>query len=1225
MRVSIRLLLWLFAGTATLFAVLAALLFLVDVNSYRDRIEQHVSTAFGRSVVLEGPLSLEPSLTPRFVVNGLKIANPDWASRPYLAKVDKFDIRVSLLPLLKGELQVVALELHGVDLLLEKTADGVNNFTFRQADGPGGLPVIERMSLYDATIAFAPAEGPLRRLHFEQVTARNVPGQPVELEAHTAVNAVPVTLSLRGEPLDDRLLPGPWRLTLLGEAGETSLRVEGRVAGLTDWSQGEYQLNLQGWRLGELETLFGYSLPEAGPFQLATNIDFKLKEYLSVSNLSGRIGSSDMRGDLRWDFGAPRPAIKARLHSQQLNAAELGIGDPLTGNTAPASIAVPGNIDLDVAMQVQRLDGLAKPVQDIALAVQADRQRLRIAVVQATMNDTHITAKATLPWGDLLTTLVPEAASLKTLLQHAELDIQAQSPDAAYRYATRLMGRPLELTLSSVAATARPGTPLTIRAEAALNSQPVTVNLKGETLAALLERPGGPWRELTLGAQGDGIQLNASGSVARPFEAEGFDVRYAMRGADIAALLPLQGAWSLTGRYTDKPDHSVFDKLELRVGKSDIGGRVAVYQDRKRNRLVARLNARRIDLAQLLPDRSGGTPAAGVWDQPLDIGGLADHDLDVELRIQDLQGVDKSVQDIRLDARADADTLILEPLQATLDGTQLEGRVQLPWGGRLDVQADTAISMQNLVQLADLKLKARPPEGKLQHRTSLMGHPFDVELTGLEASARPGKALQISATALLDDTPVQADLRAQPLAVILQRPTGPWEDLALGVRIDDIRFAATGSVARPLEASGFDIRYALHGSEVDTLLPLFNLILPLEGAYSLTGHFADQPGRLVFDAVKIKSGSNDIRGDISVYQDKQRPKVVANLQSEQIYLSKLLPVSETDTPPDAQPHVIPDYTLPIERMRELDGELTFKGKRLRTSAGDLGDISFKATLRDGVFRLEPFEVRGWAGSRIESDLTIDASQEPPRMNLQWIARQLNYGVLLEQAGLAETAKGTIDVTLRLSGTGRTRREFLGDADGQLIVVGQEGIFGSRRLDLWGSDLVSTMLSRQWRSEDVTGLNCIVARIGIDDGVASSDAFIVDTQRITIAATGTLDLATEALNLVIAPRPKRTALLSLANPARVTGTLAEPQVAATVLPRNRVAAGTGLLAGLVNPAYVVFTFSQVGSGARNPCAAAVEEAMALKGRRDEITPIPAEAPARFSLLPGCTRSARRPAQ
>ena len=79
----VKLLLWLIARMSTLVAVLLAFLLFIDVDAYRGQIESHVSTAFGRDIVLEGSLSLEPSLTPRFVANGLRIANPDWASCPF--------------------------------------------------------------------------------------------------------------------------------------------------------------------------------------------------------------------------------------------------------------------------------------------------------------------------------------------------------------------------------------------------------------------------------------------------------------------------------------------------------------------------------------------------------------------------------------------------------------------------------------------------------------------------------------------------------------------------------------------------------------------------------------------------------------------------------------------------------------------------------------------------------------------------------------------------------------------------------------------------------------------------------------------------------------------------------------------------------------------------------------------------------------------------------------
>jgi hypothetical protein len=257
-RAPVKLLLWLITGISALCVMLVALLFFVDVNLYRDRIEQHVSTAFGRDVVLLGPLGLEPSL----------------------ATVDKFDIRVSLLPLLRGDLDVVSLEFHGVDLLLEKTADGANNFTFA---GSG-------------EIAFAGPDGPVKRLRMARVTARKVPGEPVELEAHTAVNAIPVALALRGEALDYGQPDGPWQLTLSGTIGDLSLQVDGRIAQPTDWRHGEYRLDLKGRHLDDLETISGYPLPEAEPVALGANIRLNLDEFIELDDIRGNMGSSAALG-----------------------------------------------------------------------------------------------------------------------------------------------------------------------------------------------------------------------------------------------------------------------------------------------------------------------------------------------------------------------------------------------------------------------------------------------------------------------------------------------------------------------------------------------------------------------------------------------------------------------------------------------------------------------------------------------------------------------------------------------------------------------------------------------------------------------------------------------------------------------------------------------------------------------------------------------------------------
>jgi uncharacterized protein involved in outer membrane biogenesis len=1228
-----KLLLWMVAVTGALLAGIIALLLLVDVNLYRDRIEQHVSNAFGRKVILEGELGLEPSLTPRFVVNGIRIANPDWASRPHLATVDKFDIRVGLLPLLQGELKILSLEFHGVDLLLEKNASGENNFTFDSTGEPAALPAIDHFRLSDTTVAYAETGAPVRRLPLSELTARKLPDRSVELSARTTVKSVPVTLSLQTGPEDGDQPDGPWQLALNSRAGDLSLQLAGSMTRPADWRSGEYRLVLEGRHLHDLEALTGYSLPGAEPAALDTRIRFRADESVLFEEITGLMGSSDVRGNLDWRFSGTRPVLRARLESRELYTADL-VTETSTGEAerteksaldeSPDISALAG-IDLDVDIRVHRLVTADRTIGDINLSAHAGEDQLMLDLDNASVDKIRLSASATLPWGNQLTEQAQGQVTPASLLQHARVDARVAATDSIYRYSTDLMGQPLGIALTSLQATARAGEAIEFSASATLNDRPVNATLRGESLASLLLNPEGPWQNLALEVRGDVLRIDATGSVSQPLQLEGFDVSYTLGGRNIGDLLPLQGSWSASGHYTSQQaGRHLFDDLQLSLGRSDLRGRVALHKAAPRSRLIASLGSDRLHIDDFRQQGSPETTLSGQLDQPLDIGGLTALDLDIEARVRHLDGLEEPVQDVVLTATAGPERLTLAQATAVVGKVPLEIEASLPWGDHLRTRTRGETSPLQLLERADLALQARLPAGRLQQEIIFMGHTLEVELAGFRATASPATPLQISAAATIDDTAVRGSLQAEALATLLQHPEGPWQDLELEIAGSDIQLQAQGSVEHPLEGRGFDIRYSLHGDRVESILPVLDFVLPLEGAYSLTGRFTDLPDRRIFDNLNIITGNTDISGTISIYEGKLRPRVVANFQSEQIYLTELLPVSDAEQAVGAKPRIIPDYNLPIERFRDIDGEIYFRGNRLRTEVGDLGEINFTATLKDGVFRLDPFRVRGWAGAMVESTMTIDASREPPDIDWQWIARELNYGVLLQQAGLAETVEGTLDVSLRLAGQGRTRYEFLGNADGQLVVVGEQGRFGSRRLDLWGSSLITTMLSPEWRREDVTDINCLVARVNIVDGLAASDDLLIDTRRITIGAAGTLDLESEELNLIFAPRPKRATLIGITNPAHLTGTLAEPRVAVTVLPRNRMAAaGGGLLAGLINPAYLLFAFTQTGSGVSNPCTAAVNEALIMKGRADEIDGPDAEPPpARFALFPGCARAGQR---
>ena len=527
-----------------------------------------------------------------------------------------------------------------------------------------------------------------------------------------------------------------------------------------------------------------------------------------------------------------------------------------------------------------------------------------------------------------------------------------------------------------------------------------------------------------------------------------------------------------------------------------------------------------------------------------------------------------------------------EPVRITADGKAQGADVALTLSA--EPGEGEALDLNTLLQRARLHFKVQAPEDGFSYTDYLVGLKARIELSEFDGEAQPGGPLTLSARATLNGAPIHMRVAVDPLTVLARRPQGPW-DMDMEVRGSVTRFTAKGRVARPLEWRGFDVAYGLKGEDIQALLPLFDLVLPLYGTYEIRGHILDREQRTEFD-FQAKTEKTEITGDLVVHYDREPPRLDANLASERLYIPELLPVGTGTTGAEGRKRFFPDYTIPLQQIRELDSEWHVEAKHVYTDGGELGDMDFTIAVRDGRLVLDGFTAAGTDGSRIAGSGEIDASRDPAFTRLHYTVERLNYGQLLAQARVTELVKGHVDATLELSGSGNTRREFLSSASGRVTLVGGPGEFGSRDLDLWAASLVRTMLSEEWKSRDVTKLNCVVARIDVQDGVARTDSILIDTERITIAGSGTLDLDNEELNLLLKPNPKDATLVSLASPAHISGPLASPKAERKKLPAGRLAL-SGVLAGLVNPAFLILAFSHAG-GDKNPCAAAVENVSAM---------------------------------
>ena len=117
----------------------AAIWLLANPNRHRDFIQKELETRLGRKVSL-GDMSL--GLLPlRFQVKNVVIAeDPNLGRSESFIEAQNVDIRVRLLPLLSGNIQVDSVELVSPKVELVRTKGGAWNFATLGATGPSAEP-----------------------------------------------------------------------------------------------------------------------------------------------------------------------------------------------------------------------------------------------------------------------------------------------------------------------------------------------------------------------------------------------------------------------------------------------------------------------------------------------------------------------------------------------------------------------------------------------------------------------------------------------------------------------------------------------------------------------------------------------------------------------------------------------------------------------------------------------------------------------------------------------------------------------------------------------------------------------------------------------------------------------------------------------------------------------------------------------------------------------------
>ncbi|HEY6643986.1 AsmA family protein [Povalibacter sp.] len=331
-------------GLVGLVLCVVVLIVVWDWNWFKGPVERRITAMTGREFSIRGDLDVDLGWRPRITARDLHLANADWSKSREMALVKELDLRIALMPLLRGEVRLPYIALDAPRLVLERNSRGVGNWVFpaQEDEGSGEAPQIGQLIVTDGRVEFH--EPVLRTDVTLDVRSGKSAGKeraPLLATGEGSWRGSPFELQGRVDsPLNLQEKDIPYRLDLRARAGQTRAHASGALRGQVQLENFNADFALSGANLADIYDLLGIALPETPPYELHGKLDRK-GDVWSYRAFTGKVGDSDLSGDASLDIGGERPKLTAKLVSKRLDFDDLAgfVGAPPSGKPGETAAA----------------------------------------------------------------------------------------------------------------------------------------------------------------------------------------------------------------------------------------------------------------------------------------------------------------------------------------------------------------------------------------------------------------------------------------------------------------------------------------------------------------------------------------------------------------------------------------------------------------------------------------------------------------------------------------------------------------------------------------------------------------------------------------------------------------------------------------------------------------------------------------------------------------------
>lgn len=361
------------------------------------------------------------------------------------------------------------------------------------------------------------------------------------------------------------------------------------------------------------------------------------------------------------------------------------------------------------------------------------------------------------------------------------------------------------------------------------------------------------------------------------------------------------------------------------------------------------------------------------------------------------------------------------------------------------------------------------------------------------------------------------------------------------------RLRADGAITRPFDLGQFQATLSLEGQNLADLYLLTGVTLPNTPAYRLSGALTRDDRVWTFNDFDGRVGASDLSGDVKV-DAAERLRVEAQLTSRRLDLDDLLAVvgaqprtsgENTETTSGSPGKLLPDATLQVERLRTMDGSLSYRAASVKANDFDVRAVNLGAELEGGVLNLDPVSFNFNRGE-LNGTAKINATRDTPYSAIDFRLGGYPLESLVPARGGVQPISGRMLGRVRLEGPGSSIHRFAAASKGSLSVVVPQGRMREAFAELLGINASAGLIKLLSGDQGQTEIRCAVADFNVAGGVASAKTFVIDTGVVLARGSGSLNLGRETLNLRIGGDSKKPRLLRVWAPITIGGTFTAPR-------------------------------------------------------------------------------------